>query len=324
MPVNAQADAAPYNELLTAYAVQKGSGGAYLVDEFCPIVEVETQEFAIPQYAERVSEYGIVDTKAKGDGSLNVRTAGAPTFDTGKADRRGLKSFIEDETKASPNAALFADEQTEIDLNVEALRYESEIAFRDRLNAIGEVSGHYVVPSAKWDDTGDPEIIEVLETALTAAEDNTGISLESGNYRLIVPRGVADVVRAYLRVKRLYTDAEAQAGGPLPSVLANAPCVVPGARHNTAKMGQAASVSRIWTNDNVYIVYVDPAFARQQRTFTSFAQYRWNKVSPSFGVKTWRDPQPDIYRTWVAVDIYDLFHTVSQDGVYVVKNVLLV
>jgi len=327
--INAQADGYPYNEILTAFGVEHGVGGPFVCDDIAVPFTVKTQDYSIPQYTTARVTQGKIETKAKGDGSLNVRTSASPTFNPGKCHRRGLKSFIDLETKAAPTGMFFADEEIESANNIDDLKLERELGVKAALDAVQSVANHNLSPTYKWDDTTqDPGIITVMEAALRQAELNSGWSIESGFWRWYVPTAVADVIKQYLRVKLLYTDGDFQVNGRLPRTLAGVPAYTCGSMQDSAAMGAAPSTARIWNSDDVYLVYVNPGFAQSRRAFTALAQPRWNAQevrgvsSDSYAVQRWRDPAPDIYRIWVAADIYDNLETVSQDGIYVLKHVL--
>lgn len=317
-------DTAPYSELLTAFAVERGSGGGFIADQIAIPTVVETQEYAIPNFESAVAKIGTTQTAVRGDGSLSVREGMAPSFNPGKCSRRGVKGYIDDEVAAGPHADLFANETVEVQDNLNDLQLEMELKVKTALDAVKSTSLHNISPSVKWDGGSDPLLINVIEAAARQAELNSGKSLASGNWRLVVPDLVADVVKDYLRTKLLYTDSAFQANGILPKSLANIPVIGPGAFQNTAAQGQTASLARIWSSDDVYLVYVDPSFANSRRTYTALAQMRWNKVSPSYAVKVFRDKNQDVNRTWVATDIYDNLETISNHGIYVIKHVLTV
>ena len=318
------ADFQGYNRLLTAFAIEKGRGGAFIADEIAPPTPSDTQEYAVPKFESALARQGITDSSVATDGKLNQVESTAPEFTAGSCKRRGLKSYTLDEIKAQPHGDLFANEEVEIADLIDDLRRENEIAIKAILDARKSVSGYHAAPAVKWDAASFTGVvaIENLEAAARAAEINSGKSLDSGNWRWIVPPLVADKLKSFLRFKQLYTNAEFQVGGKLPAMLAEIPVIIPGAMNNTAAAGQTASVARIWNTDDVYLVYVDPSFARNRRSFTALAQMRWDRVSPSYGAYRWRCDDPTCKRTHVATDIYDRIETLSVDGIYVVDDVL--
>jgi len=313
-----------YNQLLTSFTIEKGTGGAFVVDDFAVPTPVETQQYAVPKFETPLVKQGITDTRVGPDGKLNTRESIAPDFTPGKCERRGLKSYTLDEIKAQPHGDLFASEEVELSDLVDDLRREEEIAFKAILDARKSVSGYHASPSVKWDAAGytDVNAIGNMEVGLRAIELKSQKSVDSGNWKVLIPPLVADALRGYLRTKLLYTDGQFQLGGVLPSKLAGMNVVVPGSMNNSAAAGQTASVARIWNTDDVYVVYVDPAFSKNRRSFTALAQMRWNAVSPSYAAYMWRCDDPTCKRTHVATDIYDKLETLSVDGIYVLDDVL--
>jgi hypothetical protein len=313
-----------YNRLLTNFAIERGSGGSFVVDEFAPPTPVETQEYSVPKFETALVKQGITNTLVGPDGDVNIVEDISPTMVAGFCIRHGLKGYTLDEVKAQPHGDLFANEETVLSDLIDDMRREKEIAFKALLDARKSVSGYHAAPSVKWDATGFTNVIAIenLEAAARAAELNSARSLDSGKWKLLIPPLVADRMKSYLRQALKYTDGQFTLGGKLPTILADMPVVIPGSMQNSAAAGQTASVARIWNTDDVYLIYVDPAFAQNRRAFTAFAQMRWNKVSASYAAYTWRDQNPMIKRTWVGTDIYDNLEFLSVDGVYVVDDVL--
>jgi hypothetical protein len=313
-----------YNRLLTNFAIERGSGGSFVVDEFAPPTPVDTQEYSVPKFETALVKQGITNTLVGPDGDVNIVEDISPTMAPGFCTRHGLKGYTLDEIKAQPHGDLFANEETVLSDLIDDLRREKEIAFKALLDARKSASGYHAAPSVKWDAAGFTNVIAIenLEAAARAAELNSARSLDSGKWKLLIPPLVADRMKSYLRQALKYTDGQFTLGGKLPTILADMPVVIPGAMQNSAAAGQTASIARIWNTDDVYLIYVDPAFASNRRAFTAFAQMRWNKVSPSYGAYTWRDQNPMIKRTWVGTDIYDNLEFLSADGVYVVDDVL--
>jgi hypothetical protein len=313
-----------YNRLLTNFAIERGSGGSFAIDEFAPPTPVDTQEYSVPKFETQLVKQGITNTLVGPDGDVNIVEDISPTMTPGFCMRHGLKGYTLDEVKAQPHGDLFANEETVLSSLIDDMRREKEIAFKALLDARKSVSGYHASPGVKWDAAGFTNVIAIenLEAAARAAELNSARSLDSGKWKLLIPPLVADRMKSYLRQALKYTDGQFTLGGKLPTILADMPVVIPGSMQNSAAAGQTASVARIWNTDDVYLIYVDPAFASNRRAFTAFAQMRWNKVSASYASYTWRDQNPMIKRTWVGTDIYDNLEFLSVDGVYVVDDVL--
>lgn len=313
-----------YNRLLTAFAIERGKGGDFIQDFLAPPTPSDTQEFAYPIYASPLTRQGQVNTAVGPDGKLNEVGSIAPDFGTGKCTRRGLKGFTLDELKAQPHGDLFANEEDEIADRIDDLRRENEAIVKKILDARKSVSGSHASPTTKWDASGftGVQIVEDIEKGLRAAELLTGKSAESGNWKVVVPPLVGDVVKSYLRQVLKYTDGQFSLNGKLPDRLANAPVISPGAMANTAAAGQTASVARIWSSDDVYLVYVDPSFARNRRSYTAMAQMRWTGVSPSYAAMRWRCEDQTCLRTHVATHIWDKVQMLAAEAIYVLDGVL--
>lgn len=313
-----------FNALLTDYVVEKGRGGAFVADDLAPPTLTENQEFVVPVFASALAKQGFTNTLVGPDGDVNIRENIIPDFVPGKCVRRGLKAYVQDEVKAQPHGEMFGSEQAELDDLIDELRREMEEKVKALLDTRKSASGYHASPSVKWDAAGftNVKMIENIEEAILAAELTSNRSGESGKWKLVIPPLVAQVAKAYLRQVLKYTDGQFSLGGKLPDVLADVPVILPGAMHNTTAAGQTASIARIWNTDDVYLVYVDPSFSTNKRTYTAMAQMRWSAMSASYAAYQWRQENPMIKRNWVGTDIYDSLQLLSADGIYVLDDVL--
>ncbi|TAL45426.1 MAG: hypothetical protein EPN91_02110 [Salinibacterium sp.] len=319
------ADLYPYNLLLTQFAIEQGQGGSAINELLAVPTPTDTQDYSVPKFTSPVARLQKVSTKVGPGGKPNVKDSVAPTFDPGRCERRALRGYVLDEVRAQPHGDLLGNEITEQQDKIDDLRMEMEIAVKTALDAVQSVSNHNASPTTKWDAAsfaGDP--IADITAAARQAEINSLKDMKSGNWRIVIPPLVADVLSAFLREKLKYTDSRMQLGGILPDNIVGIPIITPGLMHDTAAAGQTAAFSRVWSSDDVYLVYVDPGFAGNKRSFTAMAQMRWNNFSPSYGTKVFRDAEQDVLRTWVSVDIWDHLHVLSNDGIYVLKHVLSV
>lgn len=316
-------DLAPYNTQLTRFGIARGDGGSYFADKMAPRTQIDNQDYAVPTWSRRLEGRGQTDTKIGPEGRPNIRATASLTTKPGRAERRGLRGEIPWEFQKGPFGRFYASAESETASNVDSLRYQMEIKVKALLDAQKIVSGYYATPTTKWDAAAfAADIIGDMEAASDAASNNANFDLKSGYWEWYMGRPVARVIGAWLREKLKYTDGMMQLGGIIPDNLAGLPVNVSGLMHNTAKPGQTAAIGRVWSSDDVYLVYSDPSFGNNLRAFTAMAQLQWSGVTPPYGTKVFNDPEPDIYKTWVSTDVYDSLELLSPDGAYVLPHVL--
>lgn len=310
-----------FSELLSQTAVDKAGAFNGIARKIAIPWSVPSSSYAKPVYASRRTV--PVSTAASNNGGLNQRSGIAPTFVEGKTKRRGLKDFIDDDTRDAENGFLLGDESQLTEDITDELLLEEEIRLKAALDAVVGVSGHYASPSVKWDAASSVVIKTNMTTAMRAAELNSEQSLQSGKWKWIIPPLVADVIANDAEVlnRIRYTHSDLLVNGQLPPQLWGIDVMIPDAVSLTNEPGQSATTGRIWTTDNVYLVFVNPAFANSRRAFTALATAQWAKRK-AYDAYSWRPSDLDIKRTYVGVETHDALDVISQDGIYVLSDVL--
>jgi len=317
-------DAIPYNRAITRFGIQIGAQGTSFADKMAPPTPVAEQGFVVPKFTSADEGKGKTNDTIGPDGRPNVRESAKFTLVPGFANRRGLRGVIRKELTKGPFANFYASVKSETAQNVNSLRYRMEKKVRTLVETAQGVSGHNASPSTKWDAASyAADIIADAEAAVDAAEANANSDmLSGGGWEWYTNRSVARVIGAWMREKLKYTDAAFIRGGKIPLELAGLPLNVAGIVENTAHAGQTPTYARVWSADDIYLVYTNPSFASSQNTFTAMAQMQWTGLTAPYGTKVFEHPEDDVYQTIVSTDVYDELVLLSISGVYALKHVL--
>jgi len=324
MPTN-DYDSIPYNQPISRFGIQLGASGTSFANKMAIETSVDTQGYSIPHFTRPDESLGKTNDTIGPDGRPNVRDSATFTLEPGFAKRRGLRGVIPLELLNSPLARFLASAESETAANVNNLRYRMEKKVRAMVEAVQSVSGHNATPTVKWDASGltNVDIIGDAEAAIDAAEANANSdNMSGGGWEWYTNRIVARTIGVYLREKLKYTDANFIKGGKIPIDLAGLPLNVAGIQENTAKAGQTPTYSRVWSADDLYLVYSNPTFAQNQRSFTAMAQMQWSGIAVPYSTKVFRHPEQDVLELIVSTDVFDSLELLSVDGIYALKHVL--
>jgi hypothetical protein len=78
---------------------------------------------------------------------------------------------------------------------------------------------------------------------------------------------------------------------------------IPGAIRNTANPGATVSVSRLWSDDKVYLMYIDPSVASDPEAVSAaFIAQSETLPDMNWSASSWRPPNLDEKWTWYLVE----------------------
>jgi len=281
----------------TGIVQEYGTGGGYIYDLVAPTVRVPSQGF---QYAYR--EFGPhiaqdVDTRMAPDGPANrVRSPGV-TFLDGVTHRHGLKESIGDnEMEESPNPA--ADEASMWEYLMQKLRLGLETELKVGLNAATNQTT--LTGALQWNHAS-----ATIEKSILAAKALFKLQCGFNATHIVVPEDCWDVfiMDPTLRGSTKYTHGNLLDGkGGYSENTFNLQFVVPGGITNTANSGATPSISQLWSDDKVYLMYVDPTVSSSKTAMTAawFASQH-NEVDQRFLARSWRPSEEDMEWTWYQV-----------------------
>jgi hypothetical protein len=132
----------------------------------------------------------------------------------------------------------------------------------------------------------------------------------------------ARALARWIEDKKIYTGVTYD--GSLPTKFHNKDIVIVDAKKNTANPGAAVSLGRIFTEDNGYLMYLDPAYGGTGEAITALATYRWAQWGADFKAVTWNaaDYVPGAQGQFVGIDTHYAIAEVAGTAIGVITDVL--
>lgn len=298
--------------VLTNISVAITNGKNLVAPQVWPVVPVKKDSdifYVYDQSNLRVDETRWAPKTTAKEISWNVST------DTYKTERHALQELVEDDEKQNQDSPIdvMADSAA---ILAEKLMIRREKRLYDLLNASSTYDSGAIVNVAsgnRWDDftsaSSDPT--EDVATARSTIFGKIGMSPNT----MVLPRQVYEAVREHPTVldRIKYT----QVGVITPQLLATLfdiqNVIVAGGIENTAKEGQAASLSSIW-GKQVYIGYVAP------RPGLRMASWGYHLQSQAMLTDRWRDEERkgDVIRN----SYKDVPKLVTKSAGYLLRTVI--
>lgn len=313
MPSNYK-DIAP-DPILTQFAVQAGTGGAFVADVVAPVVTMSAPAFKIPTFKQNKLDDEALQYVGPGD-SANEVTRDKPTFVAAATHRYALKEKVTREIALAPGANPFASDQA----TIAGLTSKIRLAIEKRVKALLDAGGSGADPAVKWDAASGVAIEKNFDDHREVFLKATGFEANIA----IVPPHIAKIMKrdATIRDLRKYTDPSLVVNGDLPANLWGLNILIPGALSNGANPGQAQNVGRLWSANTVYLLYVDPAFAGTGMTYTSLAQFRFGPWGTPFAADKYPDADKSVKVDWYTVECYQTEAVVASAAIRKITNVL--
>jgi len=233
-----------------------------------PTVPVTGEKFEFPEY----SVYSVIDdveTVIANDGGYNVIDKTAPNWQTGRTVRHGLAIKVTDPATLGLHKTPW-DNTTAcaalLRLHLQRRRLQ---AIKALMLAKASVPGQYTAASVKWDATSgtidprkDIDVVDEQIYTLFGERPNT----------MVLTYLQARALARWVEDKKIYTGVTYD--GSLPTKFHNKDIVIVDAKKNTANPGAAVSLGRIFSEDNAYLMYLNPAYGGTAEAITALATYR--------------------------------------------------
>jgi len=302
--------------ILTNFAVQYGTGGGFVADRICPVVNVANPNFKVPTYKTGAIDDDITAKLGPRDGASEISRY-APSFAASSANRYALKAGITREVELAGANPLGSEQATTAEITGK-LRLGVEKRIKTLLDNAGTAGS---APSVKWDATSGTIIIE---KAIDLAREAFLLKCGYEANVMLVPPDVAKAMKrdSTIRDLRKYTDPSLIVNGDLPNTLWGLEVVIPGSLVNSANPGAAQSIARVWSADTVYLLHVNPSMAGNLNVMSAAAQFRWGQWGAPYAAYSWPDADPTVKVTWVGVELYQTEALCCTDAVYRIPDVL--
>lgn len=306
--------------ILTNIAMEYGTGGGFAYEQCVPARRVESREFEFAIWD--LGKYTTDDTealRAPGAGA-NEDTDPGLTWTTGVVKTYALKTRIPDELRAeAPNPAAL--ERAKVQRMVMSLRRRKEIAFAATCRDTATYA--HTTPGVKWDAAANV----VIEANIDAAKEAFLLLCGYEPTHIVVPPAVAKVFKrdSTIRGLRKFTDESLLINGELPPVVFGLNVVVPGAVRSSSAAGVAPALARVWSTDDVTLLYVNPAAAADPEAMTAVMEFGLTDPNfpsgASYPVTTWRDPDQSAKTDWYSVENSYMQQAVAA-CIYILHDVL--
>lgn len=309
------------NPALSGIAITYGTGGPFVYDRACPVVQVPAIDYEYATFDKNAKITRAHKTAMPYDGPYNEMVTPGITWTEGKVRANGLKTHEKNSTLSSAVDPGIIREEAIATLTAE-LRLGMEAEFKAALDAATNATT--LAGALQWNNASATieKSIDSLKT--TYRQQTRGLMLNT----LIVPEACWVFLKrdSTIRDALKYTSQDVLNGnGGIPQgMFGIANWIVPEALLNSANPGATASVGDLWSSDKVYALHVNPAISTNRRVQTS-AFLAMTPVIPeldlNFGVEEWDDERTDVHWTWWGVgEQHDMI--VHSDFVHRLDDVL--
>ena len=225
---------------------------AFVAEEVFPVVPVMKESDVYYTFGRE--ELRDVDT-LRAAGALAKEVEWIPSTAAYTAEEYALRHLLADRIVNN------ADTPVRPRLNTVAkLLKWIQLGQEKRVQQIAQSSGNVVATvgvNPKWDGTS-PTIEKDIDTAKDSVRNNAGVEPNA----ILLPENVKDVVKRDSTLRDLIRyvinggpgNRELLVNGELPPIMFNLAIIIAGATEDTSKIGQSASISKIW-NDSVPVFY---------------------------------------------------------------------
>lgn len=243
------------NGPLTNFALQLRNR-AFVAEDVWPVVPVVKESDLYYTFSRE--ELRDVDT-LRAAGALAKEVEWVPSTQTYVGQEYAMRHLLPDRVANNADAPVRPQMNT-----VSKLMKWIKLGQEKRIQALCQATANSVATvaaSPKWDGTS-PTIERDIDTAKDSVRNNAGVEPN----RILLAENVKDVVKRDSTIRDLIRyvinmgsgNRELLMNGELPPVMFNLAIIIAGAVEDTSKIGQSASISKIW-NDAVPVFYAENA-----------------------------------------------------------------
>lgn len=297
--------------VITGYAVQYGSGGPFLADQYAPIASVENRSYKAPTYkADQTSDE--VESRVPPDGKPNEIRRSKPTYSEALAHRFALDDSMTDETALGGLGKLTRGEN-----RTRVLTTKLRLGIEKRCAALLHAAANTLTPGVRWDASSAVVIEKNFDDGKIQFEKSCGYMPT----HVVLPTAVKNLVKRDPTIRDLmkYQIGPSFVSGveELPPTIFGLIPIYPRAMYNTtpALATGAVTLDYLYNQKEAWFLYVDPGYANSQDAMTSMGQDRWGQWGAPFAGYTWPDPHRSAKKTWYSVEVYQNERVVCADAI---------
>jgi len=291
MRVGQVSDVLP-DPVLTGRAIELGTGGPYASEKIAPVATVAKDEFKYGKFAREHIKDEAKTKQAPGQPAGEVSFG--ISYVAASVSYHKLKSRIPDALRANdPNNALDGRRTT-------MLTNKLLLGVERRVKALCHAATKTkATPSTKWN--GDsPDIRGDILAAKTAFRRNAGMNPNT----IVIPPVVYDVVANDSAIVELIKRQRDVLGNEVLEQILQMQVVVPGALVDQSNPGAAASIADVWSDDEVYYLWVDQTAGDDLGALTALRQVRSAATGgQGLYVKRFRDADESAEADWVSAHL---------------------
>jgi hypothetical protein len=291
--------------VLTALAVELGTGGPGIADIIAPVATVTNDLFKYTVWGREKIKDDVRTERAPGVGANEVKFS--QTWKEASVKNHALKDKIPDEMRnnAPPNAGL-EEHATMVLTGKLKLGNETRVAA-----LLTGASKTQTAPSTKWDAASGSTIRKDVLTAKEVFRRQAGMYPNV----MVVPPSVATVMKNDSQILELlkYTRGNLIEDGTIPR-FEGMTFLEPGMIKDTSNPGATAQIADIYNSDEVYYLYVAPNAGNDLKAMTALRQVRSTATAGQpFATLKYRDPEPSAWSDWVSVSCNQLELTIADE-----------
>lgn len=287
---------------LTNFAVRRPQGSMAAL-QIAPILQVKKMSDVYYRYGNEHITDDVIQSRAPGGvaSEFDFKVSTSPYV----CREYPVRRLVPDQERDNADAAIDVFEWTTAIAQGKVM-----LAWEKRMKTLATTAGNFgtVVTAANpWSDitNGDPE--KDIDDAKEGVRVKAGLEPNI----IVIPPHMALELKRHPKIVELikYTQQDRLVNGDLPPRLFNLTVVIPGATQNTANIGQTESISRVWNNDSVQVLYVDGSTTTQSNTWAR--TFRWSMFGVA-GQRVKRYRNEDRDGTFIEYGLHQTEHLVNS------------
>lgn len=245
---------AAINIALSNFSYKISQVGGFAARRIMPVLQVPRETGIFWKFDSQNLQQNVETKRADGDTAKRIQVS--YTQDTFANEEHALAALITDRERNDIDPRLQHEQNV-----IQTLRETIELGYEKRVETLINTSGNYTLSNTgtvgvKWNAGPGTTIEKDIDDAKTIIEGNSGVTPNT----ILIPSSVSRPMKRSdeIRALRKFTDESLLVNGDLPPIMFNLKVIIPGAIEDVAKFGATSSIAKVWTEDKVWIGYVEP------------------------------------------------------------------